>query len=320
MMNTGNSNLRAIKDAFGSRVQENVRLANYTTAHVGGPADGFLVVNDAQELEKAVRIVWDNHIPYAILGSGSNVLISDQGLRGLVIHNRAHTIKVHAVDGEPYVWAESGANFGLIARQIALRGLSGLEWAATIPGSVGGAVYGNAGAHGSDTASNLILAEILHLMNGKVKWTPEQLGYGYRTSILKREKTPAVILTAEFRLTPSTPEAVKEKMDEFNTRRRNTQPPGASMGSMFKNPPGDHAGRLIEDAGLKGTRIGGVEISSMHANFFVNHADATAQDIYNLIDLARKKVAEKSGVELELEIELLGEWSSGDHSTENRYR
>jgi UDP-N-acetylmuramate dehydrogenase len=317
-MNTGNSNLRAIKDVFPGRVQENVRLANYTTAHVGGPADGFLVVNDAKELEKAVRTAWDNSIPYTILGSGSNVLVSDQGLRGLVIHNRAHTIKVHAGEGEPYVWAESGANFGLIARQIALRGLSGLEWAATIPGSVGGAVYGNAGAHGSDTAASLILAEILHLKYGKVKWTPEQLGYGYRTSILKRESNPVVILTAEFRLTPSTPDAVKAKMDEFNERRRSTQPPGASMGSMFKNPPGDYAGRLLEAAGLKGTRIGGAEISSVHANFFVNHADATAQDIYTLINVAKKKVAEESGLDLELEIELLGDWSSGDHPTENK--
>ena len=185
--------------------------------------------------------------------------------------------------------------------------MGGLEWAATVPGTIGGAVYGNAGAFGGDTAGNLIWAELL-TETGRDKYTAEKMGYGYRTSILKRAELDAVVLSAELRLTNSTKEEVTVRIEQFGAHRKSTQPPGASMGSMFKNPNGDYAGRLIEAAGLKGARIGNAEISPLHGNFFINHTNTKADDIRALIELVQKTVKETQGVDLELEIELIGEW------------
>lgn len=303
--------MNRLREVFGPALQENVVLANFTTAHVGGRALALLPVHTSGELEKAVRALWEMGLPFQVLGMGSNVLVSEAGYPGVIVINRARNVKVD-VHHEPFsVWAEAGANLGTVARQVALRGLSGLEWAATIPGTVGGAVYGNAGAHGGDMRGNLLVAEILHPTMGRQDWTVDQMAYEYRSSALKRELGPkAVILAARMKLEQSTPEAVQAKMDEFAARRRQTQPPGASLGSMFKNPPGDYAGRLIEAAGLKGARVGDAEISGQHANFFINHGHATAKDLAALIGKAQKAVYEQFGVKLELEVELLGEWPS----------
>ncbi len=300
--------IETLRALFGEHLQENVVMANYTTAHVGGLADALLPVNTLAEMEQAVTQLWKNKIPMTILGSGSNILVSDQGVRGVVVLNRARNIKIDSRSNPPSVWAESGANLANIARQAGLRGLSGLEWAATVPGSLGGAVYGNAGAHGGSMQDNLILAEILHPVNGKESWSVEHMAYAYRSSRLKREHSPAVILAARLLVEPGNPVEIRSKIEGFSDHRRQTQPPGATMGSMFKNPPGDFAGRLIEAAGLKGKRIGGAEISPLHANFFVNHGNATAADIYQLITLAQWTVADRSGIQLELEIELLGDF------------
>jgi UDP-N-acetylmuramate dehydrogenase len=306
--------LTELHSLFGNRLQENVQIANYTSARVGGVADALLMVRSADELARAATLLWERKIPFILLGSGANVIVSDAGIRGVVLLNRAHTVRIDAESNPPTVWAESGANFGTVARQTALRGLSGLEWAATIPGTVGGAVYGNAGAHGSDVQTNLLLADILHRTAGRQLWTNAQMAFEYRSSGLKRSHEPSVILAAQFRLEPSTPEQVKAKMEQFSAQRKRTQPPGASTGSVFKNPPGDFAGRLIEAAGLKGTRVGGVEVSRIHANFFVNDRDATASDYYNLIQIVRSRVEQQFGIRLELEVELIGDWN-GNRST-----
>ncbi len=310
-------NLNALRSAFGERLQERVRMANYTTAHVGGEADAMLIVNTAQEMENTIRRLWELDAPYYVIGAGSNVLVAETGVRAVIIVNRARTIKVDANHEPPTVWAESGANLGTIARQVALRGLSGMEWGASIPGTLGGAVFGNAGAHGGDMAGNLILAEILHSQLGRVDWSVDQMDYAYRSSILKRQPGNSIILAARLKLGHDTPEAIQNRMNDFSVRRRQTQPPGASLGSIFKNPAGDYAGRLIEAAGLKSTRIGGAEISSVHANFIINLGEATANDIGKLIALAQATVQEKFGVLLDLEIELLGDWSS--HNVERSY-
>ena len=234
------------------------------------------------------------------------MLISDRGVRGVVILNRARRVEF---DLEvPSVSADSGSNFGAIARQAGQKGFSGMEWAAGIPGTVGGAVVGNAGAHGGDTAGSLILAEVLQHTNGRQSWTVDDLVYDYRTSILKNRSVLAVVLSATFRLMPGDPDEIKKEMDELVAFRRRTQPPGASMGSMFKNPTGDYAGRLIEAAGLKGFRAGDAQISDVHANFFINHGNASGADVYALIAKARQTVEERFGVKLALEIELVGEW------------
>ena len=309
-MNTSLSNLpiERLRTVFGDHLQENVVLANYTTARVGGSADAALMVYAASELENAARRLWEMDIPFFVLGSGSNVLISDAGVHTIVIINHAHTVKIDVRSNPPSVWCESGANIGGAARQVALRGLSGLEWAVSIPGTVGGAIYGNAGAHDGDIQGSLLLADILHRQTGKAASTSDQLEFGYRTSILKQNPGQAIVLSARFKLSASSPDAVHSRMEEFTNQRHKSQPTGASMGSMFKNPPGDYAGRLIEAAGLKGARIGGVEISPVHANFFINDHNAKAADIWKLIRRTQKKVAEKFGIQLELEIELLGNW------------
>lgn len=300
--------LDILRSAFGDRLQENVVMANYTTAHVGGPVDAMLILHTSTELENAVRRLWELDVPFHLLGAGSNVLVSDAGVRGVVLINHARNVKIDAHSAEPSVWAESGANLGGIARQVVLRNLGGLEWAATIPGTIGGAVYGNAGAYGGDMAGNLLLAEILHHKEGRVNWPVEKLEYTYRTSSLKRHPGQSVVLAARLKLNYAQAADVQLKMDEVAAKRHRTQPPGASMGSMFKNPPGDFAGRLIEAAGLKCAHIGGAEISSIHANFFISHERSTAADIMKLIELAQKKVHDQFGIKLELEIEKLGEW------------
>lgn len=291
---------------LGDKVKENVPLAPYTSARIGGPADILFMADTSAELARIVKLMWKHEMPFTLLGGGSNVLVSDKGVRGAVILNRAKGVKFVSGD-QPSVKAESGVVFSNLANRCASKGLAGLEWAAAVPGTVGGAVYGNAGAFGGDVSGDLISAELL-TMKGKETFTVEQFGYGYRTSVLKRGELKAMVLSAEFALKNSTKEDVTVKIQQFSAHRKATQPPGASMGSMFKNPTGNYAGKLIEASGLKGTRIGNAEISPLHGNFFVNHENTKAEDIRALIELVQKTVKEKQGVELELEIELVGEW------------
>ncbi len=298
----------SLRAVFGEVLQTDVDLARFTAARVGGLADAMVLVNSVDELSHAVTNLWSLGVPFKILGGGSNVLVSDAGVRDVVVLNRAREIRFDEECTPPQAWAGSGANLGNLARRAVARGLSGLEWAAGIPGTVGGAVFGNAGAHGDDVAGCLIMAEILHQDGHTQKYTAEEMGFAYRSSSLKRDKSNAVVLSASFALEDGSPEEIQRQMDEFSAFRNRTQPPGASMGSMFKNPAEDYAGRLIEDSGLKGIRIGDAEISELHANFFINHGHAAAKEIHALIELAHKTVVEKQGVELELEIELLGEW------------
>jgi len=291
---------------LGDKVKENVPLAPYTSARIGGPADVFITAESADELARIIKLLRKQDLEYVILGGGSNVLVSDKGVRGVVVLNRAKAVRFHNGD-QPSVTVESGVVFSNLANRCASKGFAGLEWAATVPGTVGGAVYGNAGAFGGDMAGNLIWAELL-TENGREKYTAEQMGYGYRTSVLKRGELDAIVLLAELSLKNSTKEEATVKIEQFSAHRKATQPPGASMGSMFKNPNGDYAGKLIEAAGLKGARIGNAEISPLHGNFFINHGTTKAEDIRALIELVQKTVKETQGVELELEIELIGEW------------
>ena len=291
---------------LGDKVKENVSLAPYTSARIGGPADILIPAESADELARIIKLLQNQDMDYIILGGGSNVLVSDKGVRGVVVLNRAKGVRFHNGD-EPSVTVESGVVFSNLANRCAAKGLAGLEWAATVPGTIGGAVYGNAGAFGGDMAGNLIWAELL-TENGREKFTAEQMGYGYRTSVLKRGKLDAIVLAAELRLQNSTKEEATVKIEQFSAHRKATQPPGASMGSMFKNPNGDYAGRLIEASGLKATRIGNAMISPVHGNFFINHDNTKAEDICRLIELVMKTVKEIQSVDLELEVELVGEW------------
>jgi UDP-N-acetylmuramate dehydrogenase len=295
--------------ALQSAIRVNEPLARYTTARIGGPADALVEATSAADLKDLVIAARKFGVPVTILGGGANVLVSDAGLRGLVISNKAKRIEFREND---QVWCESGTVLPTLARECVARGLAGVEWAVGVPGTVGGAVVGNAGAHGRDVAADLRAATILNADNEVSEWSKEALAFEYRSSIIKRlvasGQRLAVVLSATFQLTAADPVELAKRADEFNEYRRRTQPPGASMGSMFKNPTGTAAGRLIDQCGLKGTRVGDAEISTVHANFFVNRGQATASDVKALIDLAQQHVKEKFGIELELEIELLGQW------------
>ncbi len=307
-----------LKIALGpAAVQADQPLARYTALRVGGPAQLLVMAESVEALRLAVTLAWEHEVPCRVLGAGSNVLVSDVGVRGLVVLDRARAVhfpfqEQAGWDGTMSVRAESGASFSTVARRCVTRGLAGLEWAASIPGSVGGAVVGNAGAWGGDVASALIQAVLLAPGGTVVEWPVERFEYGYRTSVLKRPRLPSeptpVVLEAEFALQPGERIALEGRVAELAARRKASQPAGASCGSVFKNPPGDHAGRLIEAAGLKGRRQGGAEISPVHGNFIVNRGDASAADVWFLIGLARRAVQAQFGVELKLEIELVGDW------------
>lgn len=296
--------------------QANQSLARYTAIRIGGPAEVLVVAGSVEAVRKAVTLAWQHQVPCRVLGGGSNVLISDAGMSGLVVVNRARGVAFPESQGQgkktegSSVKAESGASLSTVARQCVARGLAGLEWAANIPGTVGGAVVGNAGAWGGDVASVLVQALVLGPDGVVEEWPVERFEYGYRTSRLKHahQAPKHVVLEAEFVLSRGDREALEARVAEIVAGRKAKQPPGASCGSVFKNPPGDFAGRLVEALGLKGRRVGGAEISNVHANFIVNQGGATAADVRALIDLARTSVRESFGVELELEIQLIGEW------------
>ncbi|MDJ0754589.1 MAG: UDP-N-acetylmuramate dehydrogenase [Ardenticatenaceae bacterium] len=299
-------------DRFGPQFQRNVPLAKYTSARVGGPANMLLTVHSAEELEAAVTLAYETGTRYFILGGGSNILVADQGVDGLVILNRARKVQFRHAGASIVCTAESGANLSSMARQCISKGLGGLEWAIGVPGTVGGAVVGNSGAHGSDMSDNLVAITIWEPGRGKRTMTVEELNYGYRDSILKREqgkhRPRRVVLTAELRFDLEQTQVLTARADAFTAKRKQSQPGGASTGSMFKNPENYYAGYLIEAAGLKGLRFGDAEISEKHANFFINHGQATAEEIRALVAEAWHVVRDRFGVEMDLEVELVGTW------------
>ena len=204
----------ALISTLGDHLQRDVSLARYTAARIGGAADWLIEVQSADQLADTVTRLWDLDIPFFIFGGGSNVLVSDAGLREVVILNKARRIQFNRDGSQPTVLAESGTNFGLMARQCAQQGLSGLEWAAGVPGTVGGAVFGNAGAHGSEVAGSFQLAEILHRSKrGPVRenWPLELFKFEYRSSALKRDQNEAVILAAQFKLLPGNPDEIQAR-------------------------------------------------------------------------------------------------------------
>lgn len=358
--------LASLRAALGDKAIAGELMSRHTTFAIGGPADLFVVAHTLSDLSAAVQLAYEHQVPYFILGSGANLLVADKGIRGLVIQNQCTAIAiVPATDGqaspaearravtEPsgresawLVQAESGALLQAVARQAMAQNLAGLEWAVDVPGTVGGAVVGNAGAFGGYVSDNLRRALVLTPTEGKpcpaeaghkvspssgrgevspssgrestsIRWTErwwskDELKLGYRSSVLKENRKlvdfPPVILEAVFALHKDDPVALKERAGQYTRRRLETQPAGPSAGSVFKRTAQYPAGFLIENAGLKDTRIGGAVISPQHANFIVNVGAATAQDVRALIELVRQKVYAQFKIMLELEVELVGEW------------
>lgn len=301
---------QVLRDRFGRRLRRGELLARHTTLGVGGPADLWVTVNTPSELAEAVRLAWRRSLPCLVLGCGANLLVSDKGVRGLVIHNRCRQVRLEEGD-PPRLLVESGVLLTSLVRRLADWGLSGLEWAVGIPGTLGGAVVNNAGAYGHCMADSLVRAQVV-LPGAEPIWQGvEWFEYAYRSSRLKQKHPDAaggVVLQAELALSRRPRTELAGRLAEYAAWRRASQPSGASAGSMFKNPGGDYAGRLIEAAGLKGTRVGNAQISPLHANFFINLGHATAADFMALIERARQGVKAQFGVDLELEIQLAGEW------------
>ena len=281
-------------------------MAAHTTMRVGGPADLFVTVRNVFELRGVARYARAHAVPMFLLGRGSDLVVSDAGIRGLVVLVRAENTRV---DGERYS-ADAGVPMARVATELQLAGLTGLEYGLAIPGSVGGAVWANAGAHGGETAAVLESATVLLADGTEVVLPVADLGFAYRHSRFK-DNPDEIVLAAVFRLRADEPASIAARLTDIRRWRREHQPLGQpSAGSVFRNPPEDSAGRLIDSLGLKGRRVGGAVVSPKHANFIVNDGHGTASDVRRLADAVRAEVRAQTGVDLQPEIEFAGDWSA----------
>lgn len=287
---------------------EGVSLAPMTSWRIGGPARAFAEPATPEKLialrREAEKLGW----PVFLIGGGSNILIADEGYSGLVIRYADRLHRIDTRGSEARIWAGARMPLARLARESAQQGWAGLVWAEGIPGTIAGAIVGNAGAYGGDIASVLEEVEIV-LPDGALEtWPAARLAHGYRRSILKgQEPTGPVITGAVFRMVRDDPVRLNQEVQRIAAERRARTPVGASCGSVFRNPPGGpSAGRLLEEAGCKLMQCGGAVVSDIHANYIVNKGGATARDIISLIDEIRSRVRAASGIELDLEIQLVG--------------
>ncbi len=284
----------------------NEPLAKHTTIRIGGPAELYVEPQDIASLEKLMGFINEEALPWFVIGRGSNLLVKDGGIKGTVINISKGIEHLEFVDNEKII---VGGGYPLIklVTIISRKGLSGLEFAGGIPGSVGGAVYMNAGAHGSDMSKIVTRVRVL-FPDGTLKWlTNKEMEFSYRTSLLQRKQ--GIVVEVELQLQSGYKDSIVALMKKHKDYRRDTQPwNDPCCGSVFRNPLPEHSGALIEKAGLKGKQIGGVMISNLHGNFIVNvnQAEAKADDVLMLIKYVKKTIKEKFGIELETEVEVIG--------------
>lgn len=291
-------------EADVGRVLVNEPLARYTTMKIGGPADILIVPKHVAGIEKTLQLVKQYKTKWTVIGRGSNLLVSDQGIEGVVI--RLGEGLDHLEVEKHKVRVGSGYSLIKLSTLLSRQGLAGLEFASGIPGSVGGAVYMNAGAHKSDISSVLSKALIL-FEDGTIDWlTNKELEFSYRASVLQT-KRPGIVLEAVFQLQAGKREEIVRSMQNNKDYRRETQPWNhPCAGSIFRNPIPHFAGDLVEKAGLRGYRIGGAQISEMHGNFIVNTGGASAQDVLSLIELIKHTIKDKFDVDMHTEVEIIG--------------
>lgn len=290
--------------AHGIASRANVSMSDYTTWRIGGPADLLVEISDPDVFREALGVLSHHSVPWRILGRGSNTLVSDKGIRGAVL-KLGKWFETAQIEG-PRITVGSAYSFIKLAILAGKNGLSGLEWAGGIPGSVGGAICMNAGAHGSDMSRNLESAEVIFADGETKTLSCDDFEFSYRHSIL--QDRPGLVTKAVLLLEPGDPKDITEKMNRLRNYRLETQPlQQPCAGSVFRNPEGDFAARLIEATGLKGLRQGGAEISKLHANFIVNTGDAKASDVVWLMTEAQRTVKEKFGVDLIPEVMRIGE-------------
>jgi len=288
-----------IKILGEDRVKRNEPMAKHTTFGIGGPTDLFYEAKTREELVGAVKLVRKLKIPYFIVGGGSNLLISHRGIRGMAIEIRNTEYEIR----DTKIFADAGVSLRKLAQTAAKKSLSGLEFAVGIPGTVGGAVWGNAGADKEWIGNIVEEVKVLTTKNKIKKLSQTDCRFRYRTSRFKKNKE--IILQVVLKLKKDDPEKIREKIGEFLVKRKN-QPKEKSAGSIFKNPEDKTAGWLIDQCGLKGKKIGNAQISPKHANFIVNLGKAEADDVVQLIKFAKREVFKKFGIKLEEEISLIG--------------
>jgi UDP-N-acetylmuramate dehydrogenase len=296
---------RALLEITGGRIRFDRSMASYTRFGVGGPAEALLETGDMEEICRVWGFLQSRSVPVLVVGRGSNLLVRDRGVAGVVIVLRGRLASIDTSESRGLA-LKAGAGLALSRLLIHCRrrGLGGLEFLAGIPGTVGGAVAMNAGAFGADTGSRVEAVEGIDAHGKVVIRGREHLRFSYRSFACEGLW---IVLWARFRLDASTPAEVAARLSGFLKRRKATQPLAyPSAGSVFKNPDGDYAGRLLEQAGLKGRRIGGAEISTKHANFIVNRGGARAEEILALMALAREEVKQRTGTDLEAEIQVVG--------------
>ncbi|MBQ8964713.1 MAG: UDP-N-acetylmuramate dehydrogenase [Clostridia bacterium] len=296
--------IEALSAIAGShQILENEPMSRHTTFRVGGPADVLFLPESEEQLLQALSIAREAGAPCFVIGNGSNLVVKDGGIRGLVIALGEGMAAIARAGETLTAWA--GASLARVSAYAQASGLSGLEFASGIPGTLGGGCAMNAGAYGGQLSDVLVDARVL--LDGVVRTlTVEEMQMGYRTSLPLRRG--GIVISARFALTPDDPEAIAARMRELNARRRDKQPLNyPSAGSTFKRPEGYFAGALIEQAGLKGKRVGGAQVSEKHAGFIVNTGGATAADILTLIGTVQDEVADRFGVRLETEVRILGE-------------
>jgi UDP-N-acetylmuramate dehydrogenase len=286
------------------KVKKNELLSLHTTMKIGGPADLFIEPNSVESIKKVMTFIKEYQLPWRAIGRGSNLLVSDKGIDGAVI--KLGSGLSHLTINESTITVGGGHSLVSLSTLISKKGLSGLEFASGIPGSVGGAVYMNAGAHGSDISKILTRAHIL-FDDGTIEWlSKDEMEFTYRTSVLQK-KRPGIVLEAEFELVKGDRTVIVAQMQKNKDYRKETQPWNfPCAGSIFRNPLPNYAGKLIEEAGLKGYQIGGAKISEMHGNFIVNAGNGTAKDVLDLIQYIKDKIQNLYGIEIETEVEIIG--------------
>jgi UDP-N-acetylmuramate dehydrogenase len=293
-----------LRDRFGARVAANRPLADFTSFRIGGPAELMVAVENQSELMAALDAAHRDGAPAFCLGSGTNLLVSDRGIRGVVVRLIGEFTQID-FDGVQ-VRAGAAGRFGALVEQTVEHGLGGLEFGEGIPGSVGGGLVMNAGAFGGEMARVVTCVHGVTIEGAARSLSKGEVGFAYRRTDLP----PGFVITrVDFELWPGERETLGAKVAEFRAKRAARQPRGLpNAGSIFKNPPGNFAGRLLEGAGMKGARVGAAAFSDQHANFIVNLGGARADDVRELIEVARRRVRETSGVALEPEVRLVGEW------------
>lgn len=294
----------ALELSLGERVEFDVPLSRHTSLRIGGPADAMATPADREELSGLLALCHTHQIPVRVLGAGFNVLVHEDGLRGLVL--RLKKLRRIEREADDRILIEAGASHATITRYCVKESLSGLEFGAGIPGTLGGWLFMNAGIGTRELKDVVVDIEWLDRAGTRFETIPrDRLDFQYRS--LSGLPEGAVLVAARLRVEPSERESIQAEIDRLLAHRQQTQPTDIpSCGSVFRNPPGDFAGRLIEAVGLKGSREGAAEISTRHANFIVNHGGATTGDVLRLIERARETVLRETGVELKTEVQLLG--------------